>query len=311
MTRSQLDPTNTAHVAATWSIIAEPGDTWAGHLRQALGNEEALRWALSPYTALNHIAGPNQAHPRGWRAAWQRWNTHEQTPNTHHQLEILAALDGRLITPDMDEWPTQLNDLGHAAPPALWVLGKSPINTDPRRAVTITGARAATAYGVRVTHTLATDLTAQGVTIITGGAYGIEAAAHKAALSNDPTPTTAILCGGLQHLYPAGNHHIFEEILDQGGNLICEVPPTHRPARWRFLERNRLLAAWSGLTIIPEANPRSGSIATATQANKLQRPVAAIPGPVTSPAANGPNELIRTSQAHLITNAEQALDLLN
>lgn len=316
MARYQFNLNDTTHVAAAWSAIAGPGDKWAGRLRAVLGDRDALQWALSPYKALAHITGPGDANPNEWKTAWQRWNMNTLNLNTPRDLETLHSLGGRLLTPTCEEWPTQLTDLGYAMPPALWVLGQSPVTTPTHRTVTVTGSRAATAYGVQITRAITSDLATKGITIASGGGYGIEATAHHSAINNQDskalaTPTIAIVCGGLKDLYPAGNANLFAEILQRGGNIIAEVPPTYRPARWRYLERNRLLAAWSALTIIPEAGVRSGAMAAAHQSARLNRHVAAMPGPITSPASSGPNELIRQGQAHLVTITEQAASLLN
>lgn len=316
MARYGVDPTNPAHVAAAWASLAEPGDAWAGHLRQTLGSVEALEWATSPYTELG-LNGPGNhfAHEVAWKNAWQRWNLGRiETPTVKTDLRQLADLGGRLILPGTQEWPTQLDALGNTAPPALWVLGKAPINTDPNRTVSVAGARAATHYGEQITHTLAGNLAAAGATIVSGGAYGIDSTAHRAALNNatemDTAKTIAIVCGGLQNLYPTGNAELFTRIIEEGGAIVAEVRPSARPARGRFLERNRLIAAWSNVTLIPEAGLRSGAMATAQRATKLHRKVAAVPGPITSFSSQGPHELIRTRRAHITTTAEEVQALL-
>lgn len=309
---------NQREVAAAWSNLAEPGDIWAGALRANLGEAEALAWAVAPYSELpTHIEGPagqtGQGAKAGWVAAHRRWDPRVEALNVEHDLEALENLGGRLVIPQSPEWPAALEDLGVRCPAALWVLGRPALSVEDDTCVSIVGARAATAYGMKVTAQMAFDLCSSGISVISGGAYGIDAAAHRGALEvvegrADATvgtarvPTVAIICGGLANLYPPGNEVLFRRILDSGGLIVAEVPPSFRPARWRFLERNRLIAAWSPVTVVPEAGTRSGAIATANRAVELGREVAALPGPVTSPASAGPHSLLKTGAA-LVENA--------
>lgn len=309
---------NQYEVAAAWSNLAEPGDIWAGALRANLGETEALAWALAPYSELPaHIEGPagqtGQGAKAGWVAAHQRWDPRVEALNVEHDLEALDGLGGRLVIPQSQEWPAALEDLGVRCPSALWVLGSPAVSVPGDTCVSIVGARAATAYGMKVTAQMSFDLCSSGITVVSGGAYGVDAAAHRGALEvveergGSPAraprvPTIAIICGGLANLYPAGNEVLFKRILEAGGLLVAEVPPSFRPARWRFLERNRLIAAWSPVTVVTEAGTRSGAIATANRAVELGREVGALPGPVTSPASAGPHSLIKTGAA-LVENA--------
>lgn len=360
-----------AHVAAAWSSIAEPGDRWAGALRRALGSEEAWEWATSPYRQLPaSIESPRGEHgpgvTRGWLLSHRRWSPRIETLNVDDDLEHLRRLGGRLVTPDDREWPASLADLEDAQPPALWVLGAPPLSSPHQRFVSIVGARAASAYGVRIALEMAFEFEESGLTVISGGAYGIDAAAHRGALDaaeyrrktgerkrleetaatldpqvdrggemgggrefpslfdipapgvqerdseipNAPrAPTIAIICGGLGNLYPPGNDLLFRRIRDCGGLIVAEVPPSFRPARWRFLERNRLIAAWSEITVVPEAGIRSGALATANRAAELGREVAAVPGPVTSFSSCGPHALIRDGAA-LVECARDVRELM-
>lgn len=309
---------NHYEVAAAWSNLAEPGDIWAGALRANLGEMEALAWALGPYTELpGHLEGPagqtGQGARAGWVAAHQRWAPRVEALNVEADLEALEGLGGRLVIPQSPEWPAALEDLGTRCPTALWVLGRPALSVEGDTCASIVGARAATAYGMKVTAQMAFDLCSSGISVISGGAYGIDAAAHRGALEvveggGEPPvatariPTVAIICGGLANLYPPGNEVLFQRILDSGGVVVAEVPPSFRPARWRFLERNRLIAAWSPVTVVPEAGTRSGAIATANRAVELGREVGAVPGPVTSPASAGPHALLKTGAA-LVENA--------
>lgn len=313
-------------VAAAWSNIAEPGDAWAGALRAQLGSLEALEWAQSAYRALPsrvHAPGGQRGAgaAAGWRAAHRRWEPRLEDLDVHRDLDQLAGLGGRLVTPTSPEWPDRLGDLEYVCPPALWVMGASPLTEQNEPAVAIVGARAATTYGTRVAGQIAHDLTTAGVVIVSGGAYGVDAAAHRGALDALSTKnqgpdsrrelpaTVAVVCGGLANLYPSGNEALFKRIVAEGGNLVAEVPPRFRPARWRFLERNRLIAAWADVAVVPEAGLRSGALATANRAVELGRDVAAVPGPVTSNASKGPHSLIRDGAA-LVTSARDVIELL-
>ncbi len=324
-----MNTDDTDAIAVAWANVAEPGDLWAAALRSGLGAAEALRWAQSPYAPPPpEVIPPGAVRGRGaeagWKAAHRRWQPRFEDLDVSRDIAQLHALGGRLVTPDSAEWPEQLDDLELRKPPALWVLGHSPLTCEQEPAVSIVGARAATSYGVRVTSQIAFELTEAGVCVVSGGAYGIDAAAHRGALdaadvaappSDEedvgclPPRTIAIICGGLANLYPAGNERLFQRILDEGGSIVAEVPPRFRPARWRFLERNRLIAAWSDLTVVPEATLRSGALATSNRALELGRDVAAVPGPVTSQASKGPHALIKDGAA-LVTSARDIIEVL-
>ncbi|WP_104177426.1 DNA-processing protein DprA [Cryobacterium sp. Y50] len=160
-------------------------------------------------------------------------------------------------------------------------------------------------------HERASELASQGRTIISGGAYGIDESAHRAAIMSFPGSTIAVLATGLDRLYPTGHEQLFERIEQSGGLLVSEFPPGSAPTRWRFLQRNRMLAALSGATVVVEAGHRSGSLNVAGQAHALGRPVAAVPGPVTSPASAGCHRLIQEGIASLVADAQDVTDLLN
>lgn len=207
-------------------------------------------------------------------------------------------MDIRIITPDSDEWPTGLNDLADP-PEQLWAIGRPIDNFAPSLAVV--GARAATAYGEHVTGTLVEDL-GPGVTIISGTAYGIDGAAHRAALAQGG-PTIAYLAGRVDRPYPAGHRHLISRIADYG-TVLSENEPGSAPTKYAFLQRNRLIAAHAQGMVVVEAGWRSGSLNAAGHAASLRRPVGAVPGPITSAASAGCHRLIRESGAHIITSAD-------
>ena len=232
-------------------------------------------------------------------------------------LERLDRLGGRLLTPDDQEWPTlaftAFNgvDLRRhpdgVAPLALWALGGAPADEVAFRAAAVVGTRAATAYGEHVAADLSEGLCERGIAVVSGGAFGIDGAAHRAALAADGC-TVAVLAGGPDVPYPAGHSALLHRI-HTAGLLVSEYPPGIRPARHRFLVRNRLVAALSGATVVVEAGLRSGAANTAAWARALGRVVCAVPGPVTSSASAGCHALIRGG-AELVTRAEEIIEIV-
>jgi DNA processing protein len=230
-------------------------------------------------------------------------------------LELLARHGGRLITPDCPEWPviafSAFGGIGprpRAAPPmVLWALGPARLDEVAQRAAAVVGTRAATAYGEQVAADLAAGLVERDVAVVSGGAYGIDGAAHRAVLACDGI-TVAALAGGIDIPYPAGHSALLHRI-GQHGLLFSEYPPGIRPARHRFLTRNRLVAAVAGAVVVVEAGLRSGAANTAAWARALGRVVAAVPGPVTSSASAGCHALLRNG-AELVTRADDIVELV-
>lgn len=232
-------------------------------------------------------------------------------------LDVLDRMGGRLITPDDDEWPLlRFRALGVATdhkrsndhpPLVLWASGPVRLGEVTERAAAIVGTRAATAYGEHVAADLAAGLVERDVTVVSGGAYGIDGAAHRAALACEGV-TVAIVAGGIDNPYPAGHSALFHRIR-QECLLISEYPPGVAPGRLRFLTRNRLVAALSGATVVVEAGLRSGAANTAGWATLLGRPVCAVPGPVTSAASAGCHALLRGG-ARLVGRAEEIVELV-
>jgi DNA processing protein len=232
-------------------------------------------------------------------------------------LAILERLGGRLVTAGDPEWPflaftafagVDLKQRPEAHPPlALWVTGPARLDEVADRAAAIVGTRAATAYGEHVSAELAAGLAERDAAVVSGGAYGIDGAAHRAALAADGF-TVAVLAGGIDVSYPAGHATLFHRIGEQG-LLVTEYPPGLRPQRHRFLTRNRLVAALSGATVVVEAGARSGAANTAAWARALGRGVCAVPGPVTSSASVGCHVLLRDG-AILVTRPDEVIELV-
>jgi DNA processing protein len=288
--------------AAAWSRLVEPGDTSAGILVSRLGPVAALDWLVG---AARGRPAPVPGAERPWEAAVARWAPRLENLDVRRELEVLHRLGGTLVVPDEPGWPTALADLGEGAPFALWVRGDPTVLAAPRTAALV-GARAATAYGQRAAADLAGGLTEAGTVVVSGGAYGIDAAAHRGALAAGG-PTVAVLAGGVDRLYPAGNAALLEAVEAEGA-VVAEVPPGCAPSRSRFLARNRLIAALGAVTVVVEAAWRSGALSTAARAVELARPVGAVPGPITSMASVGCHRLLREG-AVCVTDTAEVLEL--
>jgi len=233
-------------------------------------------------------------------------------------VERLAqAAEMRFIVPGDDEWPDGLDDLRHAEsiqrrggePLGMWLRGPGYLAHLMQRSVAIVGSRAATAYGNGIATDLAADLVEQGVTVVSGGAFGIDVAAHRGALAAGG-PTVCVLANGVDVAYPPAHVAIFET-LAKDQLLVSELPPGAHPTRVRFLARNRLIAAMSRGTVVVEAALRSGARNTASWALGCGRPLMAVPGSVYSRASAAPHLMIRNGQAVLVTSAAEVLELIS
>lgn len=178
-------------------------------------------------------------------------------------------------------------------------------------AVAIVGARRCTRQGAEVAFALARDVAAQGVCIVSGLAYGIDAAAHRGALAaaaeHGAGATVAVLAGGLAHVYPAGHRRLAAEIVAAGGALVTEHAADVAPRRHHFPARNRIVSGLCLGVVVVEASARSGSLITARLAAEQGRDVMAVPSLVTSPLAAGCHRLIRDGAA-LVECAEHVLE---
>jgi len=296
-----------AYASAVWSTLVEPGDGVAGALVGAFGAAGALDRALSEtgrpgvggidLTALDLSGADLEAARRRWRP---RWGT------VGPALDAARRAGVRLLIPDDADWPRGLDDLGPHAPLCLWIRG-TPVPRQ-RSAVAIVGARAATPYGAHVATEIAAECARAGIVVISGAAYGIDAAAHRAALHVGGS-TVAVLAGGVDRPYPAGHDDLITQIATEG-TVVSEVPCGGAPTKWRFLSRNRLIAALTGATVVVEAAHRSGALNTAHHAASLGRTLGAVPGPVTSAASAGCHRLLRETDAVCVTRGAEVLQLL-
>jgi DNA processing protein len=290
-----------ARAVLTW--IAEPGDAQLGALLQR-SSPAAVVTALTTGTAL--VAA--SAAPALDRAR-QRWTARLGDAPTRATVEAWQRDGIRLVCPGDPEWPGQLEVLGEARPWGLWVRGQVDLRFACLRSVSIVGTRAATGYGIHVTTELAAALAERGWTVVSGGAFGIDGQAHRGALAPEGV-TVAVLPSGLDAPYPRGHHDLFEAIVAHGA-LVSEQPPGRAPTRPGFLVRNRLIAALSRGTVLVEAALRSGALNTARHARDLNRPLMAVPGPVTSMASAGCHLAIRDWAAVCVTDVHDVLACLS
>lgn len=245
--------------------------------------------------------------------------TEGRTPETLRavaaaDLRTAAAAGGYLLCPEDPDWPEAATvgfgmaagrGVSGAAPPlGLYVRGTLPPEL-PCAGVTIVGSRASSAYGERVAAEIALGVADAGLAVVSGGAFGIDTAAHRAAVTSGGLSTAVLACG-IDRAYPAANAPLLQRIAASGA-VVSEYPPGTTPARHRFLVRNRLLAALGSVTVVVEASRRSGSLSTAAAAAHLGRTVMAVPGPVTSAMSVGCHLLLRDRFALLATSAADVL----
>jgi DNA processing protein len=226
--------------------------------------------------------------------------------NLDRALSSIAANDAFLVTPDSPCWPQSVDDL-EVPPIALIVKGDTSILS--HRALAIVGTRNPTPYGIRIAGDFAAGFVDRDWQIISGGAYGVDTAAHRGALVAEGR-TIAVIASGVDIQYPAGNSRLFAEICENGA-IVSEVMPGVIAMPHRFLTRNRLIAALSVSTLVVEAAFRSGSLRTARDAAELMKPVMAIPGPINSPSSEGCHRLIGERAAELVTSVADAVELIS
>jgi DNA processing protein len=320
----RLDPQALARAALTY--LAEPADPALGALLEVCepaevlaaikagtmpaikaGMLSAIEADALPATAPGPADSP--ARRRALEAAFGRWRL--RLPWLPDYADLAAARrDGiRLVCPADPQWPGRLDELGPARPYALWLRGQADLRQACLRSVSMVGSRAATGYGAHVAGEIAADLGERGWAVVSGGAYGIDAAAHRGALVTGAV-TIAVLACGVDYPYPAGHADLFATIAEHG-LVISEWPPGRQPARLRFLVRNRTIAALSCGTVIVEAGERSGALNTARHAAQLGKPLMAVPGPVTSAQSAGCHRIIREWDATCVTRADHIIEMLS
>ena len=304
---------------AALSRLMEPQDAAGLALVQLAGATDALRIATGQVAAGPHLEqeitallADNGASTSwaGMAAALKRWQPRLPDLAPERDLATMARLGGRLIIPGDELWPGQLGDLGIQEPICLWWRGSQQPLPAVDKCIALVGSRDSTSYGAAVTGDLAYSLAQRGFTVVSGGAYGIDAHAHRAALAggSSAVPTIAVMAGGVDRFYPSGNDDLLRAVANQGA-VLAEVPPGSAPTRYRFLQRNRLIAALSGVTVVVEARWRSGALNTAHHAETLGRAVGAVPGSVHSANSAGCHRLLRDGGAVCVTDAAEVAEL--
>ncbi|EGD55668.1 DNA-processing protein DprA [Gordonia neofelifaecis] len=268
---------------------------------------------LGPVEAANAIR--SRSVPSAHRGVLRHTEARAATDTSGPDLDTCDRLGARLVTRDDPDWPAwQLLSLDRAstaarggAPLALWARGPVPLPAVAERSVALVGSRAASSYGDYVAGMMAGDLVADGWTVVSGGAYGIDGAAHRSALAAGGR-TAAVLACGIDRDYPAGHAQLLREIGERGA-VLTEYPPGTTAAKHRFLTRNRLVAALSSAVVVVEAGRRSGAANTAAWAKRIGRPLGAVPGAVTSATSVGANAMIADGDAVLVVDAAAAVAL--
>ncbi len=217
----------------------------------------------------------------------------------------------RWVCPGDEEWPVGLDALPRAGtlhargglPYGLWVRGVHDLRALCGQAVAVVGCRASTAYGDDVTGDIAAGLAEAGIGVVSGAAYGIDAAAHRGALAVGGR-TVAVLACGADVVYPRGHEELLHRTAAQGV-VVSEAAPGAHPTRIRFLARNRLIAALCQGVLVVEAAWRSGALTTLKWAERLGRVCLGVPGPVTSTTSAGVHLALREHRAELVTSAAE------
>ncbi|MGI8433507.1 MAG: DNA-processing protein DprA [Nocardioidaceae bacterium] len=300
---------------AILSGVCEPGDLDAAQLvRDHSATELVARlagWSSGKLFASRFSSSSSSSSSKV--SVWaERLASLDEIAHTRR----IEAVRARYLCPGDEHWPQSLDDLrrltdGSAdrrsdAPFGLWTRGEGSDALLTGGAVAIVGSRSSTAYGDHVAGELAFGCGAKGFVPISGGAYGIDAAAHRGALAREG-PTVAVLAGGVDRLYPTGNSALLSQVC-RNGLVVSEAAPGCTPTKYRFLVRNRLIAALSAGTVVVEAAVRSGSLNTARWARDLGRGVMGVPGPVTSMRSAGVHELLRQPETLLVTDAQEVVE---
>lgn len=278
--------------------VIEPGDEVAGRWVREFGVAEVARRVREG----REVSLPGVTGKR-WAGMVARGKQVEA------EVDLRAARDTgvRFVVPGDAEWPGQLDDLGDARPLGLWVRGRPSLRMWALRSVAVVGARACTEYGAHMAATLANGLAERGWVVVSGGAYGVDGAAHRGALGAGGA-TVAVLACGVDRPYPRGHTQLIGRIAERG-LVIGELPLGDHPTPSRFVLRNRVIAALTRGTVVVEAACRSGSLVTARAAQRLGRHTMGVPGPATSGLSAGVHELLR-GDAVLVTDAAEVVELV-
>ncbi|MFD7404736.1 DNA-processing protein DprA [Streptomyces sp. NPDC059866] len=277
--------------------VVEPGDEVAGRWVREFGVGQVVR----------RLREGGRPLPGVSEKRWAGLLARARQARPERDLGVARDAGVRFVCPGDAEWPGQLDDLGEARPLGLWVRGRPSLRMWALRSVAVVGARACTEYGAHMAVTLAAGLAERGWVVVSGGAYGVDGAAHRAALGAGGA-TVAVLACGVDRPYPRGHTQLITRIAEQG-LVIGELPPGDHPTPGRFIVRNRVIAALTRGTVVVEAAYRSGSLVTARAAQRLGRHTMGVPGPTTSGLSAGVHELLR-GDATLVTDAAEVVELV-
>jgi DNA processing protein len=290
------------------TAVAPPSDRW-------LGKTVAEHGAAPVWAALVSGAPPPEAGGTGGGESeerllkrWRGWSQRSRRVDPDRLIDASAEIGVRFVAPGDPEWPGRLDQLpGGRLCYGLWVRGRGDLRNLCLRSVSVVGARTATSYGLHVASELSYDLAGRSFTVVSGGAYGIDGAAHRAA--HAAGNTVVVLACGLDVDYPRGHAGLFADVVRTGA-LVSEWPVGHTPRNPDFLVRNRLIAALTPGTVVVEAGRRSGALNTAAHATELNRVLMAVPGPVTSLMSVGCHRLLREERAVCVTRADEVVELV-
>lgn len=277
--------------------VIEPGDETGGRWVRELGVDAVVR----------RLRERGEPLPGAGAKRWAGLLARAERAEPRKDLAVARDAGVRFVGPGSAQWPGQLDDLGDARPLGLWVRGGADLRIWALRSVAVVGARACTEYGAHMAATLASGLAERGWIVVSGGAYGVDGAAHRGALGSGGA-TVAVLACGVDRPYPRGHAGLIGRIAEQG-LVVGELPPGDHPTASRFLLRNRVIAALTRGTVVVEAAHRSGSLVTARAARRLGRHTIGVPGPVTSGLSAGVHELLR-QDAVLVTDAAEVVELV-
>ncbi|MEU2422550.1 DNA-processing protein DprA [Streptomyces sp. NPDC007851] len=277
--------------------VIEPGDEVAGRWVREQGVHEVV----------GRLRGGGEALPGVGAKRWAGLLARAKQADPRADLAAARDAGARFLCPGDVEWPSQLDDLRDARPLGLWVRGRPSLRMWALQAVAVVGARACTEYGAHMAAVLAAGLAERGWVVVSGGAYGVDGAAHRGALGAGGA-TVAVLACGVDRPYPRGHTELINRIAEQG-LVVGELPPGEHPTPSRFVLRNRVIAALTRGTVVVEAAHRSGSLVTARAAQRLGRFTMGVPGPATSALSAGVHELLR-GESVLVTDAAEVVELV-
>ena len=289
--------------AVALSHLCEPGDMLLGKLAELLGQEWLLtalieRWDTGKISAalgsaVDELEGMfEQPLAKLWEAARERWLPRLNKSQVLDSVAWLSERKGKIFSWDCPGYPLGLKDLGYGKPPVLWLSGRAELLAEMPR-IAVVGTRSSNRYGIQTTADIAAVAVQNQIVTVSGGAMGIDAVVHHSTLQL-AGDTIAIMAGGLGNLYPRSNLELLKRV-GESGLLLAEQPPAVTPSKWRFLMRNRLIAALGDATVIVQAGKTSGALNTGKHALDLMRPVAVVPGPVDSAFSVGCHDFLNNN----------------